>query len=113
MAWLVDMASWLCLITGGAFAIIGGIGIVRFPDLFTRLHAASVTDTMGAGLILFGLILQSGFHLGTFKLFLLLVFLLFIGPTSTHALAEAAVRDPDRDDITPLPENEESAPSNT
>ena len=110
MALLVDVASWLCLITGGAFAIIGGIGIVRLPDLFTRLHAAGVTDTMGAGLILLGLILQSGFHLGTFKLCILLVFLLFIGPTSTHALAEAALRDPDRDDITPLPDNEENAP---
>ena len=110
---LLNAASWFCLITGGAFAIVGGIGIVRFPDLFTRLHAAGVTDTMGAGLILLGLILQSGLHLATFKLFILLIFLLVIGPTSTHALAEAALRDPDRSDIAPLPESEETAPSNT
>ncbi len=113
MALLVDVASWLCLIVGGAFAIVGGIGVVRLPDLFTRLHAAGVTDTMGAGLILVGLMLQSGLHLATFKLFILLIFLLFVGPTSTHALAEAALRDPDRSDIAPLPENEESASSNT
>ena len=113
MEWFVDAVSWLCLIAGGAFAIVGGIGIVRLPDLFTRLHAAGVTDTMGAGLILLGLILQSGLQLATFKLFILLLFLIFIGPTSTHALAEAALRDPDRSDIAPLPEDEETAPSNT
>ncbi len=112
---VLDAASWFCLITGGAFAVVGGIGIVRLPNLFTRLHAAGVTDSMGAGLILLGLILQSGLHLATFKLFILMIFLLIIGPTSTHALAEAALRDPHRSgsDITPLSESDETAPSNT
>ena len=110
---LVDAASWLCLITGSAFAIVGGIGIIRLPDLFTRLHAAGVTDTMGAGLILLGLILQSGLSLTAFKLVMLLLFLLFVGPTSTHALAAAALRDPDRGAIAPVLENEETTPSNT
>jgi len=113
MALLVDAASWLCLLGGGMFVLVGGVGVVRMPDIFTRLHAASVADTMGAGLILLGLILQSGFDLGTFKLLLLLVFLLFTGPTATHALAEAALRESSRDDIAPLPEHEDGAPSNT
>ncbi len=113
MALLVDAVSWLCLVAGGMFVLVGGVGVVRMPDVFTRLHAAGVADTMGAGLILLGLILQSGFHLGTFKLLILLIFLLHIGPTSTHALAEAALREPSRDDIGPLPEHEDDAPSNT
>lgn len=113
MALLVDAASWLCLIGGGMFVLVGGVGVVRMPDVFTRLHAAGVADTMGAGLILLGLILQSGLHLDAFKLFILMIFLLHIGPTSTHALAAAALREPSRGDIGPLPEHEESPPSNT
>ena len=107
MALLVDAVSWLCLIGGGMFALVGGVGVLRMPDVFTRLHAVGVADTMGAGLILLGLILQSGFHVGAFKLLLLLVFLMLTGPTSTHALAEAALRDPTRVDIGPLPEKED------
>ena len=83
------------------------------PDVFTRMHAAGVADTMGAGLILIGLILQSGFHVGAFKLLLLFVFLMFTGPTSTHALAEAALREPNRGDIAPLPQHKDGTPSNT
>ncbi len=107
MGLLVDVVSWFCLIGGGLFVLVGGVGVVRMPDVFTRLHAVGVADTMGAGLILLALILQSGFHVGAFKLFLLLVFLMLTGPTSTHALAEAALRDPSRADISPLPENED------
>ncbi len=113
MALLVDAVSWFCLIGGGIFVLVGGVGVVRMPDVFTRMHAAGVADTMGAGLILLGLMLQSGVHLGTFKLFVLLVFLLLTGPTSTNALAEAALREPSRHDIGPLPEHEDGAPSNT
>ena len=113
MSLFVDVLSWFLLVVGGTFVLAGGIGIVRLPDVFTRMHAAGVADTMGAVMILLGLIVQSGFHIGTFKLLLLTVFLLFIGPSSTHALAEAALRDPARPDISPLPEKEESTPSNT
>ena len=113
MALLVDVASWLCLVGGGMFGLVGGLGVVRLPDIFTRLHGASVADTMGAGLILTGLILQSEFDVGIFKLLLLLVFILFTGPTATHALAEAALRESSRADIAPLPEHEDDTPSNT
>jgi multicomponent Na+:H+ antiporter subunit G len=70
---------------------VGGIGFVRLPDFFTRLHAAGVTDTMGAGLILLGLMLQGGVSFVTVKLVLILVFLLFTSPTASHALAHAAL----------------------
>jgi multicomponent Na+:H+ antiporter subunit G len=90
---LINVLSWILLLSGGAFGIIGGLGLLRFPDFYTRLHAAGVTDTLCALLIVLGLALQSGFSLLTIKLFLILLFLLFTAPTATHALARAAVID--------------------
>ncbi|MFQ5955947.1 MAG: monovalent cation/H(+) antiporter subunit G [Kiloniellales bacterium] len=86
-----DLVSWACLLAGSAFAFTGGIGMLRLPDLFTRMHASGITDTMGAGLILLGLMVQAGLSLITVKLALILVFLLYTTPTSTHALAQAAL----------------------
>ena len=71
--------------------ITGAIGLVRFPDLYTRMHAVGVTDTGGAGLMLVGLMLQAGLTLVTVKLVLILWFLLFTGPVASHALAKAAL----------------------
>ena len=88
---LLDALSWVCLIGGGLFVIAGGVGLLRFPDFFTRLHAASVTDTLGAWLILIGLLLQSGLSLASVKLALIIVFLFFTSPTAAHALAKAAL----------------------
>jgi len=87
--WL-DLVSWVCLLTGSFFAISGGIGILRFPDFFTRMHATGVTDTLGAGLILVGLMFQAGWSAALLKLFLILAFLLLTSPTATHAIAKAA-----------------------
>ncbi len=88
---VVETLSWVCLVAGSFFALTGGIGVVRLPDVFSRLHAAGVTDTMGAGLILIGLMFQAGWTFLTLKLLLLLGFLLVTTPTSTHALAQAAL----------------------
>ena len=88
---LADVLSWFCLVLGGSFVLIGGIGVVRFPDLFTRMHAASLTDTLGAGLILTGLMFQAGFAIPLAKLVLILLLILFTSPASTHALAKAAL----------------------
>ena len=87
---VLDIASWVLLLGGGALVTIGGIGIVRFPDVYTRSHAAGVTDTGGAGLILIGLMLQGGATLVTVKLILILVFIFFTSPTATFALVHAA-----------------------
>ena len=91
MAALLDLLSWVCLLVGGAFGITGGIGMIRLPDFFTRIHAAGITDTLAAGLILLGLALQSGLALATVKLFLIFLFLTFTSPTASHALAKAAL----------------------
>ena len=88
---IADLLSWAFLLAGGAFAAIGAFGLVRMPSLFTRMHAASVTDTMGAGLILLGLALQAGFTLVTVKLAILALLIVFTTPVATHALAKAAI----------------------
>ncbi len=91
--WAVNGLSWLLLLTGGTFGVIGGLGLIRFPDFYTRLHGAGVTDTLCAICIVAGLVLQSGPSLLTLKLLLILLFLLFTAPTATHALARAAMVD--------------------
>ena len=88
---IIDILSWICLLAGGALGIVGGIGIHRFPDFYSRLHAAGITDTLCATLILLGLGLQAGWSLAAFKLALIFVFLFFTSPTASHALANAAL----------------------
>lgn len=110
MTGLVDLLSLACLMVGGFFSIVGGIGLVRLPELFSRMHAASVTDTMGAGFIILGLLLQSGFSQVSIKLVLVLLFMLFSGPAATHALAKAALHG----GVRPRTADEgEAGPSNT
>ena len=90
MAVLLDIVSWVLLVAGSIFCMIGGLGLIRLPDVYARMHGAGITDTLGAGLILAGLMVQGGFSQVTVKLILILIFLLFTSPTSTYALANAA-----------------------
>ena len=87
----VDLLSWALLMPGCFFGISGGIGLLRFPDFYTRMHAAGITDTLCAALIMLGLMLQAGWGLVLIKLFLILALLLLTTPTATHALARAAL----------------------
>ena len=87
----LDIVSWICLVTGAVFGIIAGVGMIRLPDLFSRMHAAGVADTIAAGCILVGLMLQAGWSINLAKLLLILAFILFTSPTATHALAKAAL----------------------
>ena len=91
MALAIDIVSAVLLIGGGFFVLVGGIGVLRMPDLYTRMHAASVTDTMGALLVISGVVLQAGFTLASVKLAAILLFLLFTSPTASYALANAAL----------------------
>jgi multicomponent Na+:H+ antiporter subunit G len=91
MAAFYDIISWIAIVGGGVMCLIGGWGVVRLPDMYTRMHAASIIDTMGVGLILGGLMVQAGLTLITAKLFLILMFIFFTSPTATHALARAAL----------------------
>ena len=86
----LDIASGILLIAGVFFGVSGAFGLFKFPDFFTRVHAASVTDSIAAILILAGLLLQTSFDLNTGKLLFILAFLLITSPTASHALAKAA-----------------------
>jgi len=88
---IIDILSWVCLLSGGLLGVVGGIGIHRFHDFYSRLHAVGITDTLCAMLILLGLGLQAGMSLAAFKLALIFVFLFFTSPTASHALANAAM----------------------
>jgi len=87
----IDVLSWVLLTLGGAFVLIGGVGGLRLPNFYTRIHAASLTDTMATILIFVGMMLQAGFTLATLKLAAIMLFLLLTGPTATYALANAAL----------------------
>ena len=91
MAMLLDVLSWAMLLAGAGFVLVGGIGVLRLPDLYTRMHAGSLTDTLGTLLILGGIMLQAGLSLATIKLAAIAVFLLLTGPTAAYALANAAL----------------------
>jgi len=87
----LDVLSWILMTTGGLFVLIGGIGALRLPNIYARMHAASLTDTMASILVLTGIMLQAGFSLATIKLMAILVFLLLTGPTASYAIANAAL----------------------
>ena len=88
---LVNLISWFLFIGGSAFLLIGAIGVIRLPDIFSRMHGAGIIDTMGVAMLLFGMILQAGFTIVAIKLLMIILFVTFTNPTATHALARAAL----------------------
>ncbi len=91
MSSALDVASWALLVAGGAFCLIGAVGILRMPDFYTRVHAASVTDVVGSFAILLGLALQAGASLVAVKLAFIALLIFFTSPAATHALVKAAL----------------------
>ena len=89
----VEIVSWMLILLGSFFVMVGALGLVRMPEIFTRMHAASVTDTLGVGFLLLGMSVQAGFSLVTLKLFFLLALFFFTGPVVTHALAQACLHE--------------------
>ncbi len=90
MSWIEVLCAVIGTI-GGLFVLIGGIGAVRMPDLYTRMHASSLTDTLGSLLILGALMVQGGLSLATLKLCAIAIFLLLTSPVSAYALGNAAL----------------------
>ncbi|MBC3765512.1 monovalent cation/H(+) antiporter subunit G [Neptunicella marina] len=86
----ISILSGVCMALGGILLISGAVGVLRFSDFYNRLHAAGVTDTLAASLILFGLMLLSEHSGILLKLILILLFVLLTSPTASHALAKAA-----------------------
>jgi multicomponent Na+:H+ antiporter subunit G len=91
MTSVIETLGGLILIAGTFFCLVGAIGLVRMPDFYTRMHAASVLETLGAGLVLLGLMLLAGFTLVTAKLLMIGLLIFFASPTASHALARTAM----------------------
>lgn len=89
---VVDVVSVLLLVVGVVFVLGGTVGLVRLPDLYARVHAASKCDTVGAGSILLAVVLQGGLEEGSAKVVVLGLLVLVTGPTTAHALARASYR---------------------
>jgi len=90
---ITEIASWLLIVAGSFFTVVGALGLLRMPDVFTRMHAASVTDTLGVGFLILGMVMQAGFSLVTLKLLILMALFFFIAPVVTHALARACLHE--------------------
>jgi len=93
MPLLIEIASWLLIVAGSFFTVVGALGLLRMPEVFSRMHAASVTDTLGVGFLVFGMMLQAGYSLVTLKLLILLALFFFTVPVVTHALARACLHE--------------------
>ncbi len=99
MSVFIDIGSWVCIVLGAAFTLIGCIGLWRFPDVLSRMHAGGVTETLGVLLLFLGMGIQAFVILPETKMALLVagkllmnaLFLLYTNPTTTHALAQAAL----------------------
>lgn len=101
MSLIIDVASWALILAGSFFIVTGALGMLRLPDVYTRMHSASLIDTMGAGFLFAGLMLQAGFNQVSLKLLFILLLFFFTGPVVTHALAQAALTakiEPELDD---------------
>ncbi len=88
----VTVLSGALLLIGSLVCISGGVGLMRFPDFYTRMHAVGVTDTLGTAAILIALMLISNDLLVFAKLVMVLLLNLMVGPTTSHVLAKAAYR---------------------
>ena len=84
------MIAYLFIFLGLVFMFFGTLGIIRFPDIYTRLQTSSKCDTAGAIALLVGLILKQGLDSFSLRILIILVFLLLTNPVATHAIARSA-----------------------
>lgn len=86
---MIELIAGVIILIGGAFSLIAGIGLVRLPDLYVRMHAATKAGTLGAGLILVAMALESQQLEVAARAMAGLVFLLFTAPIAAHLLGRA------------------------
>ena len=91
MTAILELLSNICLMLGGVLCITGGVGLLRMPDFFSRVHASGVTETLAAPLLLIGLLLQMEWSLDSVKVIMILILVLVTNPTATHAMAKATL----------------------
>ena len=90
---LLDILTWLFIIPGALLLIIGGVGMITMPDVFARIHAASLVDTLGMLLLVLGMLIIEGFSQNALRLLMVAFFILFTAPVATHALSRAALKE--------------------
>lgn len=88
---ILEILGGILALAGSLLVLTGAIGIVRFPDVFARMHAAGIADSLGAALVLVGLALTQGLSTASARMLLILAFLWITSPTATHALARNAL----------------------
>jgi len=89
----LDILGWAALCLGGFFCMVGALGLNRMPDVFTRMHATSVSDTMGVGLLVVGMLSQTTDWTVAVRLVIIVIVLYVTGAVASHALARAALHD--------------------
>jgi multicomponent Na+:H+ antiporter subunit G len=89
---ILNIIILICLASGLFFFFVGVVGLVRMPDVFTRMHATTKCDTMGAGLIFLGLIIWQGMSFVSLNILLILIFVWLTNPTAAHAIAKSAYK---------------------
>lgn len=90
MTLFIEIVSSIFIISGTFFFFVGVLGLIRMPDVFTRMHATTKCDTMGAGLIYFGLIIWQGLTFASLNILLILIFIWITNPTAAHYIAKSA-----------------------
>lgn len=101
MSLVLESLSGLFLLAGSILCITGGIGLVRLPDFFARVHASGLTETLAAPLLLLGMMLQMEWSLDLLKVVLILAFVLATNPTASHSMAKAALHGGRRPAVSP------------
>ena len=96
MSLLLDALAWIALLAGGFFVIVGAVGLHRMPDVFTRMHAASLIDTLGIALLGLGMLLQTDDWLVAVRIAIIVLVSMTAGAVAAHALARAALHDGER-----------------
>ena len=86
-----DLLSGLFLLLGSFLCITGGLGLLRLPDFFSRLHASGLTETIATPMLLIGLMLQMDWSLDLLKVLFIGILVLATNPTAAHAMAKAAL----------------------
>ena len=93
MSVVLEYAGWVCLCLGGFFCVVGALGLNRMPDVFTRMHATSVSDTLGVGFLTIGMLTQTDDWMVMVRLGIIVIVLYVTGAVASHALARAALHD--------------------
>jgi multicomponent Na+:H+ antiporter subunit G len=87
---VLDIITGICFFVGSLSIIIGACGLIKLPDVFSRIHAAGMIDTGGTSFFLLGMIFQTGWSLITVKLILIGIFIFFTSPVTSHVTANLA-----------------------